>query len=186
MTFEERIHKFFGGRKNGLPRHQCDHHLPRAVSRAHLHIADQPGPPVFVVDTQLERFHECEDCLDDPVRTQVFKQAGFDRNDLMRARLIYAADRPALSVRCKHRSHLVSVMIRILHADDGIHAAEGSDQVLHKLLFLLRLLLVRNVDHGTSAALFGYRTAGPLLFRSVLRCLFVSLLCIPVLTHIIR
>ena len=154
MALYKSVHKLLRRRENRISCNQSHHHLLRAVGGAHLDIAKKARPSILVVYADLEGLREIKDRLDDPVRPQVLEKAGLDRNHLVGPCLVDAADRLALFVRGENARHLVSVVVRVLHADDRVHSAEFPDQFLHQLLFLLRLFRVRNVDHCAAAALF--------------------------------
>ena len=136
-------------------RHQHHHDLPRCMAGADQHVPQKAPVSVFIINAQLVAGEHPHDGLDDAVSPLILNEAVLHRDNVVGPHGIYAGDGLFLPVRGDDGMHLVAVMVRILHAEDGLHRAELAQQLLDLALLVLQLLGVGQVAKLASAAAGG-------------------------------
>lgn len=112
----------------------------------------------LVVGGELKGFEKSSDADDDLVGLFVLGHTEIVRNDPVCTGLVDTGDYLLASVHAEGCLHLVAVVIRVLHADDFLHMAEGAKEFYAVALLPAELGFVVHILKLAAAALLIYGT----------------------------
>ena len=104
---------------------------------SHQNMAEEAISGVLIKYLHLERRKQFPDRSDDLIRLFILDQACFYRQNRMGSLFVDSGNDPAFPVSRHHRMNLISVMERIIHADDRLDLAERAEKVCNLFLFVL-------------------------------------------------
>lgn len=122
-------------------------------------MAQKAAPGDLVIRCHFEIAQQAADIDDDAVGNFVFRHAAVHGDDVVRAALVNAGDDASGTRGTECGLYLVAVMVGVLHADDGLYAAEFAEQADARALLVRELFLIIEVLQLAAAALFAVRTA---------------------------
>ena len=156
---QQGAHKVPGTRQHRLGRHQYYHHLPGGHAPAQQAVAHKAGALVLIVGLVAAGNGRRTHGLHGLVQHFVLQQAAFHRQHLVTVRCVDAGGEFSTPAGGEGGDHLVAVMVRVLHAPDGVHRAVLAQQLFHGGFLLLQLFGIVQPQQRAAAAVLGSQLA---------------------------
>ena len=126
VQFQQCLHKIILRGQDRGSQHQYHHDLAGDMSGADQNMAQQSVSSILIVGTDMKRFQQSPDRDNDLIRFGILDQAAVHGNDPVALLFINAGDGVMITVFTKHSMYLVPVMLRMLHGNDTLYFAKGS------------------------------------------------------------
>ena len=149
---QQRFDKVLCTGQHRLRRYQHHHHLPALHAPAQQTVAHKAGALVFVIGLIAAGNGRRTHGLHGLIQHFILQQAAFHRQHLVAVRRIDAGREFSTPAGGKGGDHLVPIMIRLLHAPDGVHRTEFAQQLFHGIFLCFQLRGVVHSQHRASAA----------------------------------
>ena len=156
---QQRLDKVLCARQHRLRRHQHHHHLPGGYAPPQQTVAHKSGAFVLVVGLVEAGVGGSTHRLHRLVQHLVLQQTAFHRQHLVAVCRIDAGGQFSTPAGGKGGDHLIAVVVRLLHAPDGVHRAVFAHQSPHFFFLLFQLRGIVQPQQGAAAAVFGTQFA---------------------------